>query len=182
MTDRFLICLPFTLAQEAPFPNDWSNPRNFSNDPGDPGGKTMCGIIQTEYDHWRRAQGLPVRDVRQLTQVEGYDIYRQNYWEPHCPNLPPGFDLVFFDDAVNQGAHEAIKILQTTLDIPSDGQWGPQTDAAVATIVDAAEIKKYTARREAVYRMIPTFHRFGADWIRRSQEIEAAALKMVPTA
>jgi lysozyme family protein len=180
--DRFLICLPFTLRQEAPVPQDWSNPRNFSNDPGDPGGKTFNGIIQREYDHWRKAQGLPVRDVRQMTQDEGFTIYRTSYWEPHCPKLPPGFDLVFFDDAVNQGSFEAIKIMQYTLGIPADGQWGPLTEAAAAKIVDADEIKAFTARREAVYRMISTFGRFGKDWIRRSEEIEAAALKMVPTA
>jgi lysozyme family protein len=178
--DLFLTCLPFTLAQECPYPKNWSDPRNFSNDPGDPGGKTMCGIIQVEYNAWQRAHDLPVQDVRKLLQDPGYAIYRQNYWLPHCPTLPPGFALIFFDDAVNQGSEEAIKILQTTLGIPEDGQWGPQTQAAVARMVDIDEINAFTARREAVYRMMPSFARFGRDWIDRSVEIKASAVKMIP--
>ena len=37
---RFLACWPDTLAQEDPYPNDWSNPANWSDTPGDPGGAT----------------------------------------------------------------------------------------------------------------------------------------------
>ena len=71
------------LAQECPYPGDWINPKNFSNDAHDPGGKTMCGIIQREYDTYRKMKGLPTQDVRKITQEEGYDIYRNSYWLPH---------------------------------------------------------------------------------------------------
>lgn len=183
MTDRFDICLPFTLAEECPHPNDWSNPRNFSNDAHDPGGETMCGIIQREYDSYRRSCGEPVRDVRNLTQDEGHVIYQQNYWEPHCDSLPVGLDLCFFDAAVNEGAVEAIRILQVALGIENDGQWGPQTTAAVAGIKDApGTICAFTARREAVYRSLNGFQYFGRDWLARSARIQTAALNMVETA
>ncbi|HLH92058.1 MAG TPA: glycosyl hydrolase 108 family protein [Xanthobacteraceae bacterium] len=176
---RFLACLPFTLAQECPHPADWSNPRNFSDDAHDPGGKTMCGIIQREYDAWRKAHGLPVRDVRKLAQDEGYAIYYANYWHPHADDLPPGLDLDYFDAAVNEGAMEANRILQFALGVPADGTWGPQTAAAVAGIHDRhAAVVAFTTRREAVYRAFRGFQYFGKDWERRSAEIGAQALQM----
>src|SRR5690348_13170891 len=127
--DRFHICLPFTLAQECPRPNDWSNPRNFSNDAHDPGGETMCGIIQREYTAYRKSKGLPSRDVRQLTREEGEEIYESSYWLPGCPKLP-GLDLCYFDEAVNAGPHTATVLLQRTLGVGDDGLWGPLTDLA----------------------------------------------------
>jgi len=179
MTDRFLECLPYTLEQECPYPKDWTNPRNFSNDAHDPGGKTMCGIIQREYDSWRKHQGLGVRDVRQLTEAEGRAIYMTNYWFPECPKLPTGLDLQFFDEAVNTGSAEATKVLQYALGITVDGEWGPMTDAAVSTIRDIPKVVRYfTVRRLHVYQEMRGFVYFGTDWTRRTQEIGRTALTM----
>ena len=177
---RFKACLPFMLIQECPLPSDWNNPKNFSNDAHDPGGATMCGVIQKEYDVYRKHNDLPVRSVRLLTQTEGEDIYNNSYWLPECSKLPTGLDLSFFDTAVNQGSHEAIKILQAVLGIPDDGEWGPQTDLAIKGTIDvAATIKAFTNRRQAVYRSLGTFRYFGSDWLRRASEIGAESLKMV---
>jgi lysozyme family protein len=182
MTDfppRFIVCLPFTLAQEAPYPSQWGNPRNFSNDPGDPGGKTMDGIIQVEYDKYRTQHGLPRQDVRLISQAEGDDIYLNNYWLPYCPDLPAGLDMMFFDSAVNEGAGEAVKILQFALKLSVDGLWGPKTESFVKAIKDVpAAIKAFGARRHVVYDDTRGFTRFGEDWERRDAEITAAALKM----
>jgi lysozyme family protein len=180
MPDRFLICLPFTLAQECPLPGDWSNPKNFSNDAHDPGGATMCGIIQREYDVWRKGHSQPTQPVIRIAEDEGYAIYRTCYWQPHCPLLPPGLDLQFFDESVNAGTTEATKILQVVLGLTNDGVWGPQTQAAVVLSVQdtTAKVAAFTDRRETVYREMAGFRYFGDDWIRRSQEIGAAALKM----
>jgi lysozyme family protein len=176
---RFAACLPYTLKEECPCSEDWSNSRNFSNDAHDPGGETMVGVIQREYDGYRRSCGEPVQDVRKLSQDEGEYIYRHNYWLPHCPNLPAGLDLAFFDSAVNEGATEAIRILQVALAIENDGDWGDQTSAAVAQIQDVpGTIKAFTARREAVYRSLRGFQYFGRDWLERSARIQAAALAM----
>lgn len=177
--DRFLLCLPYTLAQECPHPDNWSDPRNFSNDAHDPGGKTMCGITQREYDTWRKQQGLPTRDVRKLTEYEGDVIYHASYWLPECPQLPPGLDMQYFDEAVNTGSTEATKVLQHILGITADGEWGAETDEAVANIADPAEMARaFTARRLAVYHEMRGFQYFGKDWTRRTQEIGKAALEM----
>ena len=180
--DRFLICLPFTLAQECSFSNDWSNPKNFSDDAHDPGGATMCGITQREYDLWNKSHGLPTQDVRRMTAGEGQAIYRAGYWLPHCPALQAGPDLFFFDTSVNMGSHRAVLLLQASLGVEVDGDWGPVTTQAVSGCKDwAAAIKDEENRRAAVYRSFGTFRWFGIDWIKRDQEIGAEALKMVGT-
>lgn len=175
---RFLACLPFTLRQECPHPSDWSNRANFSNDAHDPGGKTMCGIIQREYDAYRKSHGLPTQDVRNLTMDEGHDIYFNSYWLPHCPTLAPGLDLVLFDANVNEGSTEGTKIMQAALSCANDGDWGPATAQAVTAANPLQAIKAFTARRQTVYRMMNGFQYFGTDWIRRSQEIGAQATIM----
>ena len=179
--DDFLKCLPFMLAQECPYPAQWSNPKNFSDDAHDPGGKTMCGIIQREYDTYRKANKLPTQDVRKISEQEGRDIYRHSYWLPHCPSLPAGLDLCVFDSSVNEAPTEATKILQVALGIHSDGDWGPQTSAAVEAIAkdDVKHvIDLFTARRKVVYRESKGFVYFKTDWMRRATEIGAEALKM----
>lgn len=183
--DNMPKCLPFVLAQECPYPAQWSNPKNFSDDAHDPGGKTMCGIIQREYDTYRKANKLPTQDVRKINEHEGLDIYRHSYWMPHCPSLPAGLDLCLFDSNVNEAPTEAIKILQVALGIHSDGDWGPQTDAAVKAIT-ADDVKHvidlFTARRKVVYRESRGYAYFKTDWMRRATEIGAEALKMAEDA
>jgi lysozyme family protein len=180
LRDRFLICLPFVLAQECPYPEDWSNPHNFSNDPGDPGGQTMCGITHSEYNRYRRLHGLMRRNVKLITKDEGYEIYHENYWLPHCPALPVGLDLQFFDMAVNAGPTASVRILQYALGIPHDGVWGRITTQSVAGVTDVqAVIDKFTNRRATIYKTFRGFKEFGRDWERRTAEIGAESLKMV---
>ena len=167
--DRFLICLPFTLTQEG----------GYSNDPHDSGGRTMEGVVQREYDAYRKHNKLHLQSVKLISDAEMHDIYLNNYWLPHCPNLPPGVDLSFFDQAVNEGPFEAIVLLQRTLNITRDGDFGPKTLAAVQSISPAVLIRFYSSARADFYRSLGTFKYFGKDWIRRTDEIEAESLKMV---
>lgn len=176
---RFEVCLPFTLAQECPFPAQWNNPQNYSNDAHDPGGATQCGITQREYDAFRKAQGLPVQSVALMLQSEGYEIYYTVYWRPYCPQMPAGLDLSFFDASVNEGTHEAIRILQVALNVENDGEWGPVTANAIARLNDtAAVIRAFTERRNEVYRELPGYAYFGTGWERRAAAIGAESLAM----
>jgi lysozyme family protein len=180
-TDRFPICLPFTLKEECPVPENWSDPKNFSNDPNDPGGRTMCGITNGEYADWLNKQHLPVLDVTKITQVQGYTIYHDSYWAPYCPSLLTGLDMEFFDESVNEGQDEAIKILQYVLGLQNDGIWGPKTKAAVAAIKSAqvvSLVQSVTARRHVVYEETNGYVYYHADWEARAARIGAIALTM----
>ena len=95
---NFERCLAVTLKWEG----------GYSNHPDDPGGPTMRGIIQREYDSWRKKQGKRTRPVRQIEENELRDIYRSEYWDAmNCGNLDPGLDLCVFDAAVNSGVRRA---------------------------------------------------------------------------
>jgi lysozyme family protein len=168
---QFESCLPDTEAQEG----------GYSNDAHDPGGMTMEGIIQREYDLKRRQWGLPTRWVKQISKDEERTIYYTDYWLPYCPQLPAGLNLEFFDLDVNGGGHRAVVTLQRVLRVTADGTFGPETlsamhlaEAGGPASVDSV-IKEFCSNREAFYESLTTFRYFGKDWIRRSAEIEKEA-------
>jgi hypothetical protein len=102
-SDNFERCLAITLKWEG----------GYSHHPDDPGGPTMRGIIQSEYDAWRTKQGKRPRPVREIQDSELRSIYRTEYWDAMgCEALPAGFDLCVFDAAVNSGVGRARQWLQ----------------------------------------------------------------------
>lgn len=163
-------CLPLTLTEEG----------GNSNDPHDPGGRTHKGIIQREYDAYRRRKGLSLQSDYAMSDDEVREIYWTEYWLPHCPSLRPGVDLSYFDNCVNEGPLRATKLLQQALHVQADGVWGPKTQAAVDAAADsAALIKEFSEWRARFYRGLATFKYFGKGWIARVNYIESASLKMV---
>lgn len=107
-SENFERCLTITLRWEG----------GYSNHPDDPGGPTMKGIIQHEYNSWRKKQGKRTRPVRQIEEEELRSIYRGEYWDAiGCGSLPAGIDLCVFDAAVNSGVSRARKWLEQTQDI-----------------------------------------------------------------
>jgi lysozyme family protein len=162
---KFEKCLPDILVQEG----------EYSNDAHDPGGMTMEGIIQKEYDLKRKQWRLPTQWVKKISKDEVRTIYYTDYWQPYCPQLPAGLDLEFFDLNVNGGQHRAVVTLQQALFIRDDGDFGPATQLAVEHCNVDRAIKGFCAHREAFYKSLTTFKYFGKDWIRRSEEIEKQA-------
>jgi lysozyme family protein len=166
---QFLVCLPFVLEEEG----------GYSNDAHDPGGMTMKGIIQREYDRYRSAHGLPHQWVKHISDDEVHDIYFGEYWLPHCPSLTAGVDLSYFDLCVNGGPMRATVTLQRAIGIHDDGQWGPKTVDAVAHIGDPVlVIQNFAAVRERFYRSLSTFRYFGAGWLSRTHRCAYKAISM----
>jgi lysozyme family protein len=166
----FEACLPFTLTEEG----------GNSNDPHDPGGRTHKGIIQREYDRYRRSKGLSLQSDYAMSDDEVREIYWTEYWLPHCPGLRPGLDLSYFDNCVNEGPRRATILLQQALHVQADGVWGPGTQKAVDAATNiVALVKEYSEWRARFYRGLGTFQYFGKGWIARVNYIERASLKMV---
>lgn len=149
------------------------------DDPHDPGGRTSRGIIQREYDAYRLHKGLTKRDVWSASDAEIDDIYRLSYWQPWCPQMPAGVDLVYFDMAVNAGPHEAALILQRALHVNADGHIGIVTLGAMHQPHAGELIAAFSDGRRAYYRSLRLFRRYGRGWLNRTTAIEAKAIAMV---
>src|SRR5262245_35115614 len=146
------------------------------DDPRDPGGRTSRGILQREWDVWRRSRpGLPA-DVWRAPQDQVEAIYRQNYWNAlRGDDLPAGVDYAVFDYGVNSGIGRAAKVLQRLVVTAVDGEVGPDTVAATKRANAAALIEAICDERLAFLQGLRTWPTFGKGWSRRVREVRAAA-------
>ena len=203
MPSRFHTCLAVTLRCETSYGNAPGGPylRNgrglyrhdqgfrlpsqpdglaFDDDPADTGGRTCMGLLQREYDPWRRSQGLPPRDVWLIEDAEIDAIYRAQYWQAvRCEDLPEGVDLAVFDAAVNCGVGMAARFLQRGLGVRDDGHIGIGTMDAVRASDPATLVRGIMAAREAYHRKCKTFAVHGRGWLKRCAAIESEALALV---
>jgi lysozyme family protein len=163
----------------------------YSNDAHDPGGPTKLGVIQSEYDAYRRHRSLPARSVRYIEMPEVEEIYKFQYWDRvRGDELPSGVDYIVFDDAVNTGPRQAIKNLQRALnklgnELVVDGVLGLLTMTAIKDADSARLIQRYALTRMSFYRAIPGWRYFGIGWTHRlygqghDQGVVKNALSMV---
>ncbi len=161
-------CLANTLREEG----------GWTNDPRDPGGPTMRGIIQREYTRYRARHGLPDRSVRYISEAELQDIYRGNYWVPMVGDAwPKGPDQIVFDISVNSGTGRAPAIMGAAMGVSTRN---PRELAALASrSADTIGIvKRACARRASFYRSLRTFSAFGRGWLARNARMEAIGVRM----
>jgi lysozyme family protein len=167
---RFASCVALVLGYEGG--ND--------DDPNDPGGRTSRGIIQSEWNVWRKTHpGLP-SDVWQAPQDQVVAIYKQSYWDAlSCSDLAPGLDLVTFDYGVNSGNSRSAKLLQQLVGSEVDGEVGPNTTAAAAKVTDVPGlINKFCDARLAFLQGLGTWSVFGKGWSSRVADVRKQALAM----
>lgn len=166
--DRFEICLPYTLKEEGG--ND--------DDPVDPGGRTSRGITQREYDVYRRLINAPSKDVWLASDAEVHEIYRLQYWMPHCPQMPAGIDYLLFDMNVNMGSYEAALLLQRGLGVEADGHIGIVTMDAVIHADPTKLIGAVSDQKNSFYRKLKTFWKFGRGWLKRVKDVATVAQRV----
>jgi len=149
----------------------------YVDDPLDRGGATNCGITTQTYHNWLTHHGLPLKDVRDLTEEEEGAIYQDSYW---TSNLPIGLDLLVFDSAVQHGKNRAIRWLQGIIGVATDGVIGPKTmyrlNAYVLQYTLPVLIAHYIEKRRQFYAAIitsdPTQARFKRGWENRMTKLE----------
>jgi lysozyme family protein len=164
----FDACLPIILRFEG----------GFVDDPHDPGGATNLGVTIGTLSGWLGRQAT-VDEVLALTPATVAPIYQADYYNAsHACDCPTGVDLMVFDEAVNQGVGRAIRSLQSAAGVASDGLFGPATRVAVAAAAPADLITGIAAGREARYRSLPGFQRYGEGWLNRLATAKADALTM----
>jgi lysozyme family protein len=131
--------LKFTLGEEG----------GYVDDPRDRGGATNRGITQGSYDSWRGSHGLASQDVRQISDREVRDLYREQFWDAgHCGELPMPLAISHFDWCVNHGPGGALATLQQAIGVTPDGLWGPATESAAGKSSSTAYIRYDALRRQ----------------------------------
>lgn len=135
----------------------------YSDNPTDPGGKTMWGVTERV----ARAAGY-IGEMRDLPQSFAKQrVYRPGYWDSvRADELPENVRFDVFDSAVNSGVRTAIMWLQASAGVAVDGALGPVTLAAVNAAGPMAAARFNGARLDAMTNMSgwPTFSR---GWARR---------------
>lgn len=150
----------------------------WANHPRDPGGATMRGVIQRNYDRFRDGKGLPRRSVRQIEDHELQEIYRDWFWKPvRGDDLPYGLDLVAFDGGVNSGPARGARWLQVGVGTAADGKIGPKTIEA-ARRADVGAIARACDARMGFLQGLRHWDAFGRGWSRRVASVEAVGTRM----
>jgi lysozyme family protein len=147
VADNFEKCLGFVLRSEG----------GYSNDAHDPGGATMNGIIQREYDAYLKSHGLSHQPVRYIHTAERDEIYKTEYWDAlKCDQLSSGLDYCAFDAGVNSG-------------ISRGKRWLDQSRGSIDTFCDI---------RLAFLRSLSTWRYFGGGWGARVEFVRRNAKAM----
>ena len=160
----------------------WSNNKN------DRGGATMYGITQGTYTQWRKDKKKAPTQVRNITQDEARELYRELYWNAAgCDKLAWPISYMVFDGAVNSGPSRSVRWLQAALGLPLDGKVGPKTTLAAQQVVDAGDGKKILAildqRVAFLARLVQASNSqatFLLGWWRRTLRVLARSLLSEP--
>jgi lysozyme family protein len=174
VTEKFLKCLRFVLKWEG----------GLSDDPDDPGGRTYRGVTQARYNQYRKAKGLPLRDVALMTEQEMREIYWTYYWRPvKGDEFDYPLALAVFDTGVNMGTVTAIRLLQRAINdllpqkkwVAVDGVLRQQTLTAAKALHPTQLALRLCDRREERYRAIvranPKLGKFLKGWLNRLNDL-----------
>lgn len=162
----------------------------FTNHPADRGGPTRYGIIQREYDRYRKTFGKTIQSVEFIDfENEVKDIYYHDYWlDGKCDVIADmGKDrlaLWHFQSFVNFNPLEANKLLQRALGVNADGIIGKITLGEIQKQDEFNIIYHYYKEQRAKYLRIvqkdkedcerkgkePTQHKFLNGWLNRTDE------------
>lgn len=133
-----------------------------TDDPSDPGGRTKFGLSH---------RANPDLDFDTLTLEQAKARYLERYWQPAgCTDLPEFASLLAFDCSVNQGADTALMFMQAAVGVRVDGDLGPLTRAAFAS-VRPSDLARFMALRAVRYAANKNFQRFGHGWFNRLFEL-----------
>jgi lysozyme family protein len=174
MTD-FEKALKFVLEHETEFAKGHHGDMKFAvseNVSGDSGGLTKFGIDQRSH---------PYLDIENLTLEHASEIYRKEYWDKHkCGELPWPVNAVHFDNCVNMGPGQAVKLLQRTVGTHDDGIMGPHTKVALMAAckvrsADVVALQICSQKEDFYVRLVeqkPALGKFKQGWLNRTNDLK----------
>jgi lysozyme family protein len=150
----------------------------WADHPRDPGGATMKGVTLRTYQRFFGAAKTK-DDLRNITDDELEQIYRQGYWDKcRCDDLPRGLDYVVFDAAVNSGPARSAKWLQAAVGVTQDGSIGPRTLEKIGSHDPVDTIQDCCDRRLRFLQSLDNWSVFGGGWGRRVAAVRSDAVAM----
>lgn len=168
MTPNYPACLAFTLSEEG----------GWSDNPKDPGGKTMKGITIGTFR--RYVPNATPEQLRAISDAMLSRIYHDGYWVTvHGDELPIGVDLMLFDFGVTAGPGRSVRIMQQLLKVADDGIIGPATLKALRAVQPLHMTTALWKYQLDYYKSLATWPTFGGGWKNRSERRLAAANVMV---
>lgn len=150
----------------------------YSNTPGDSGGKTAWGITEAT----ARLCGF-MDPMETMLEMDALKIYRSYYWQYSGINSQRVASKLFdhsvnMDNGILPGKDESIKLMQWALEFEGadlDGQYGPQTEAAINAANPDVLLERYVAELVEKYQRIADKHpekrKFLKTWLRRAHEL-----------
>ncbi|MCU0567159.1 MAG: hypothetical protein MUF49_11245 [Oculatellaceae cyanobacterium Prado106] len=120
----------------------------FVDHPNDLGGATNKGITTATYNEYLWRKGRPRQSVRNITDAEVNEIYRDLFWMPsQADRMIRALAIVHFDTAVNFGVGGSVMFLQEVLNLGVDGVFGAKTRAALEKANTLQTAKRYCQAR-----------------------------------
>ncbi|MGD0433559.1 MAG: glycosyl hydrolase 108 family protein [Acetobacteraceae bacterium] len=176
MDSSFDVSLEFTLAEEG----------GFIDHPTDPRFATNFGITLARLRRFLRDPTLGRDDIRHVSCATVRAVYIADFWNRvRCDALPPGVDLMMFDQAVNAGPDRAGRALQLAVGqkrADVDGAVGPDTMSRVALADTLTLLDAVTAMQRTSYRQMAAFGLFGDGWLARLDRRRTKALELMALA
>lgn len=104
----------------------------YVNHPKDPGGATNKGITHNTYKQWLKSKKRPYNDVKNITDSEVKEIYKNQYWSKiKGDQIPFSVARQMFDFAVNSGPSRSIKYTQAIVGVKATGIMDDATIKAI---------------------------------------------------
>lgn len=134
------------------------------HDPNDPGGTTRYGIDKASH---------PQLNIETLSLADAVSSYAAYEWiQARGGLLPERLAIAHFDDTVNIGVHYSAEMLQQAVGAAPDGQIGPKT-LALAQAAPPEAVEAILSAREAYYKRLRQFPRYGKGWLARVSDLRA---------
>jgi lysozyme family protein len=135
----------------------------YTNNKDDAGGETNMGISKRQY---------PNLDIKNLTQDQAIEIYREGYWKNYYSQIADQHIAdKLFDTGVLFGVGTVVKILQAALMTTVDGVFGGGTLAAVNAVEPVSLLAAFktalVSHALAIVQANPKDRQFFAGWVRR---------------
>lgn len=169
--DNFPACLAFV----------WE-PQNDGAPNNGAGGETFITQWGVTASDWQTAvaRGVVTGGIETASRDDCAKVLRALHWDGcDCGNMPPGCDLMVFNDAMVCGVGHTTRLVQRLVDTTDTGYGiGPLTILAIKGMGAASFIDGMRRADEAFYAALAKAPLFLKGWDRREEDAAIAAKKM----